>query len=502
MWINRVSASLVGGRVDAEFYAPEVYEHLSRMARFSPVPMASFVEDIRSEPPIHTDHYGDCGLHIVSPSNFTDFVINFSSTNKLAPQHRAAFTEFLLRPGRLIFALVGDVGHACIVPEGVPDAISYRRTANILLKGIDVHFVSAFLNTTTGSVQFKRLTTGVIQEQVRLEDSAGILLPTLQPDAQRYIGDKVRQAERLRDRARRLYDFVRLHHQSWIPAFRPSKGKWNAYRVGSRGIEDVIVPHFYPPSVTEYLAGRQNKPLTEICLVIYSGETYDADEKGVDQATSRSCSGRFLKRPCNRVRPPARGDLDLQPHDLLLTNAAHDKAYIGRDVTYFHGGPRNIPSAKVLVLRPNRAVVPASYLYTYLQTPVGYLQVQSAIRGISAGIRAQDVGTIRIPLPEMSVSQLEAWHSMDSLMGEAGASEDAAGGLCASAVALVEQLIESRLNEADLVAAQKALEAGDRSADREILKSLRQSVAPDAKPLIADVDVLYALLDGPEERDP
>jgi hypothetical protein len=55
--------------------------------------------------------------------------------------------------------------------------------------------------------------------------------------------------------------------------------------------------------------------------------------------------------------------------------------------------------------------------------------------------------------------------------------------------------------EADLVAAQKALEAGDRNADREILKGLRQSDAPDAKPLIADVDALYALLDGPEGQD-
>ena len=52
--------------------------------------------------------------------------------------------------------------------------------------------------------------------------------------------------------------------------------------------------------------------------------------------------------------------------------------------------------------------------------------------------------------------------------------------------------------EAELVATQRALEAGDRSADREILKRLRQSDAPDAKALIADVEALYALLDDSE----
>ena len=66
---------------------------------------------------------------------------------------------------------------------------------------------------------------------------------------------------------------------------------------------------------------------------------------------------------------------------------------------------------------------------------------------------------------------------------------------------LVEHLIDGRLHEADLVAAQKALEAGDPSVDLQLLKGLRHSDAPDAKPLIPDVDALYALLDEPEGQD-
>jgi type I restriction enzyme S subunit len=73
--------------------------------------------------------------------------------------------------------------------------------------------------------------------------------------------------------------------------------------------------------------------------------------------------------------------------------------------------------------------------------------------------------------------------------------------LTLTAQTLVEHLIDGRLTEADLVAAQKGLEAGDRSGDREILKALRQSAAADAKPLIADVDALYALLDESEAKD-
>jgi type I restriction enzyme S subunit len=66
---------------------------------------------------------------------------------------------------------------------------------------------------------------------------------------------------------------------------------------------------------------------------------------------------------------------------------------------------------------------------------------------------------------------------------------------------LVEHLIDGRVTEADLVAAQKALEASERSTDREFLKALRRTEAPNAEPLIADVEALYALLDESEDED-
>ena len=430
-------------------------------------------------------------------------LLNESGLAYVTPATHRLLEKSRLKPGDIVVSTSGTIGLCAVLPERLGEANSNQDTIkfNPSSAGYDCYFIAAWIASAPGQVFLHREAGGAVQQHVYLYNFKRLPLLKIAAEAQRYIGDKVRQAERLRERARRLCESARLHHLGWIPEFRPSKPKWNTYTVAPRAIEDVIVPHFYPPAVTEYLAGRHSRSLGQLCENVYSGETYDPDDRGVDQATSRSCSGRFLRRPCNRVRPPTRTDLNLQPHDLLLTNAAHDKGYIGTDVTYYHGGPRNIPSAKVMVLRPNRNLVPASYVFTYLQTPVGYLQIQSAIRGISAGIRAQDVASIRIPLPTLTEQERVTWVAMDSQMAEADAAEESAGPLCAAASQLVEQLIGGRLTEADLVAAQKALEAGGRSADREILKALRQSDAPDAKPLIADVDALYALLDGSEGQD-
>ena len=85
-------------------------------------------------------------------------------------------------------------------------------------------------------------------------------------------------------------------------------------------------------------------------------------------------------------------------------------------------------------------------------------------------------------------------------MAEAGAAEETASLLCTAAVLLVERLIDGRIQEADLVAAQRALEVGDRGLDRVVLKSLHQSGGTGDQPLFVDVDALFALLNSVEEE--
>ena len=70
--------------------------------------------------------------------------------------------------------------------------------------------------------------------------------------------------------------------------------------------------------------------------------------------------------------------------------------------------------------------------------------------------------------------------------------------LTTAAKLLVEALIEGQVAEADLIAAQKALEAEDRTADREILSRLTRKGMDVAgePPLFPDLDGLYNALDA------
>lgn len=70
--------------------------------------------------------------------------------------------------------------------------------------------------------------------------------------------------------------------------------------------------------------------------------------------------------------------------------------------------------------------------------------------------------------------------------------------LTTSAKLLVEALIEGQATESDLIAAQKMLEKGDPSADREILSRLTRKGMDIAgePPLFPDIDRLYNAQDA------
>ncbi|WP_417552657.1 hypothetical protein [Marinomonas fungiae] len=199
-----------------------------------------------------------------------------------------------------------------------------------------------------------------------------------------------------------------------------------------------------------------------------------------------------------------KGNVDpLAKKDILLTNAAHDKNYIGKDVSFNHSDELILPSAKVLVIRLKECGIPASYVHAYLMTEAGYTQWQAIVRGISAGIHPSDVARIRIPVPE-DRSPLETMAvKADDLYIQAGLAQEVSRLLTIAAKNLVEALIEGQLTEQQLIQAQQALDDGDNSLDQAILSKLsNQGYAIEgATPLFSDIDELYCLLESAAQTE-
>jgi type I restriction enzyme S subunit len=116
--------------------------------------------------------------------------------------------------GSIVLNKSGNVGAASIVAcapyayvNTVSDLINIRPRRLGTDGGgrvIDIGYLVVFLNSPYGQSQLQRLSGGAVFDHVSLFAVPEIRIHEPTPLAQQYIGDKVRQAERLRERAQRL----------------------------------------------------------------------------------------------------------------------------------------------------------------------------------------------------------------------------------------------------------------------------------------------------------
>ncbi|WP_052696209.1 N-6 DNA methylase [Palaeococcus ferrophilus] len=99
----------------------------------------------------------------------------------------------------------------------------------------------------------------------------------------------------------------------------------------------------------------------------------------------------------------------LQKYDILLQSVAHSKRYIGDKIAIISEIPEKykkvLALSKFLILRPDINKVDPYYLYLYLLSEFGQIQIKHYIRGMSAEIYKFDIENLLVVLPPRSTQE-------------------------------------------------------------------------------------------------
>ncbi|KPA52951.1 hypothetical protein VT25_09210 [Photobacterium leiognathi subsp. mandapamensis] len=507
----RTNSSILEERLDPSFYQPSLVSNdelikskgwveLNTFYRSSGIGNTSGVER----------YYSDSADSIpyISGKAIKSFNIDFDGCQRVtADSHKNELAKSTLKSGDVLVIRKGDMGNACVVPSDVHEANCSSEVIYLKMKdSSEPYFLVSYLNCEQGQKAFKRLGRGTIIPGVSLLDVPFLPVPQFSETAQKYIGDKVRQAEQLRAWAKRLEDSVYRYHSQFIPDQDHLDFNKKTRMVSVKRMTERLDAHFYPGVVEQYLIAHPGKfsNVGTITSVIYNGQTQpESSEDYCEQITVAHLSASFVKGQPRKVKSPAKNDKFVKLHDILMCNAAHNKSYIGRDLTYVHTDKKLLPSTEVMTIRVDRDVVPASYVRAYLLSRLGYVKIQSTIRGITAHSYPNDVALLDIYIPEIEPNQKEEWFNQDELLVQAGFAVEFAQLLTSSAKTLVEALIEGQLTEQQLIQAQQALDDGDNSLDQAILSKLsNEGYAIDgATPLFSDIDELNSLLESATQAE-
>ena len=496
--INRVAPSDLGLLMSAQSYRPEITEAIRKIKSFPWAPLQSLVKNVISPGPhpvyggtypcLKTKNVSEL-LADTEPADFAD-VIGIGNLEKVQVER-----------GDLLINLTGagSIGRVSIY-YGDDLPITNQHIARMGIKdAYDEGYVAAFLRTWWGERALEQGVAGSTGQINMVNDHVrSIPVIIFNAAVQKYIGDKVRQAERLRAWAKYVVEnFEVIFSAQYPPLSNYKKYKAKHFRMDVGSTFDVLTPESYPPEIEQYFRENKFYSLGELSSEIFTGNTQDDAESGqnfVFQITSRSCTGQFLRKPFNRVIKPKIGRY-LKKLDILLTCGAHDKKYIGKDVSICHDSEANLPSSKVLVVRIKEGTLPASYVHSYLKSDAGYIQWQSVVRGISAGIHPGDIAQLKIPVPISTKEWHEKYSTADGSISLAGKACELAMQLTNAAKLFVEALIKGQLTEAELIAAEQSLQVGSDQLDRRVLTQMKvDGINGQGPALFGDLEELYHLL--------
>jgi len=202
-----VSPKMIDDRVEASYYRKQYLDVDEKIVTFNNGFMYLKNLCTKITDGTHkTPDYKPEGIKFITAKNILEDGIDFEDVKYISKdEHNEISKRCKVEPGDMLFTKVGRIGYAKVVPANVPNFSIFVSVALLKLKGnVDSRFIEAFLNSKYGRIQSERLVKGSNQPDFHLEDIAEIKVPIPSPEIQKYIGDKVRKAEELREEAKRL----------------------------------------------------------------------------------------------------------------------------------------------------------------------------------------------------------------------------------------------------------------------------------------------------------
>lgn len=497
--INVISPSDIGLLLSAQSYRPEITQAIRKIKSFNWEPLQALISNTISPGP-HPKYGGNYPclktknvntlLANQDPADFAD-ITSFRDLNKVT-----------VKRGDLLINLTGagSIGRVSVY-YGEDKPITNQHIAKMSVKPhLDEAYIASFLRSWWGERVLEQGIAGstgqinIVNDHVR---SVPVILPS--SNAQKYIGNKVRQAEQLNAWAKKL----RAHVDKILDALNLPINETPQIinRVSVEMMEDRIDPRPYR---------------SHFLNLVSSIEAITHDSVGEVALLASGCplsSADFIANggiPLVRIRNIGYNDflgLDTGVSESVYKNsvkyhAEENMVVIGMDG--FFRAQFFVADDLPMLINQRVAIFTAEkirgeLLAHWLNRPEGQMQLnQWAVKTTVEHTSLSDIKRVLIP----RFNEAKEIKIANDLRNARLAYRNAKF-LTQTSTALVESLIKGQITEEKMILAQQALENGDDSLDREILGELSQEgyALEGATPLFKDLDELYQLLEAAEASE-
>ncbi len=253
------------------------------------------------------EDYVEQGVPFIRVQNITEYGFEDSSLVFISEKANKRIIRSECRPGDLVFTKTGRLGTVCVLNNEYSNYNIRGDLAKLQLKShIDPYYVMSYLNSNFGTKITNSYSSGSTRGRILISNIKKIFTPIPSPEIQKYIGDKVRKAEELREEAKRLkneaeeiinkaFSFKEL---DLIYIENKAKFQW----INTDILIDRIDGNYYEEKYIETINHMKRKSKNYVTLnslidSIYTGKKPIYDKKGADVCfvQSGNISSNFLE---------------------------------------------------------------------------------------------------------------------------------------------------------------------------------------------------------------
>ncbi|HHU6492695.1 restriction endonuclease subunit S [Klebsiella pneumoniae] len=500
---SRVNSNLLEDRLDAEFYSLEQIKNHKTLQDYGVIPLSAYCNGINvGYTGELTSVYRDQGTTLYRVSDINGIFLSNDDVNYVPDDFAANNSQIWIRDNDIVFAAVGNtIGKVALKTVSMPDGVCSRALmiARPLTDKIDSSFLIAYLATKYAQKSLLRGISGSAQPVLNTPLIANLPVITAESLSQKYIGDKVRQAEQLGAWAKRLEQVSSFMFANALAELGYKQKK--STKIVRTKLEDRLDPAFYDEKFSffdESWFKINSEPLKQFIEsgsygVLPSSNSYGKGNVRFIRATDLKNANIdptcFTYVPEEEVADKAKvskGDILMEIKGAISTCELAESHLAG---TYINGS----------IFRFTPKGINNAYLAYFLSSTIKELYCERV--SINNIISYLDLASLH----ELPVIRLK--NDIEEFLAKnlinINLAKKIAFALTRSAKTLVESLIEGQLTEQQLIQAQQALEDGDNSLDQAIISKLSAEgyAIEGATPLFSDVDELYSLLEDAAQAE-
>jgi len=356
-----------------------------------------------------TDDYVDeDGVYLLRTVDIKDNYIDLENAVMAKREKVYEQPQIILKQGDIIFSKDGTLGITAIVPRHQNKEMCVGSTlARIRLNSnLDNYYVCAAFMSKIVQAQIGYFTSGIAQPHITQEYINKLEIPIPSPEIQKYIGDKVRKAEELREEAKRLKKQAEEILINEIGFNNVNKGNAKYHWIKEDIVDDRIDSDFYDLKyqVLIEIEKKFNCYLMEDIIVDkYTGKTpgkeYD-DIKGIPLIVVKNVEENILNLDnIDRRIKDNNSFKKTEENDLLITRVGS----VGVVSIVEENEKGLFLSDNVICLKLKEGLF-NRYIAFYLNSIYGKLMVERWTKGAVQGvINYESINKFKIPIMDNNI---------------------------------------------------------------------------------------------------